>query len=125
MNTNPSEAPRSRQHAVNEAKAWLVQTGDEIGALAKDTKDWASQVRVVWEAARTENEPAVLLNLLRYQRARNKNWMDPRDLFTPLKDAMEACVAKAEDDTETALDLIRHLLVYTIRAYTYYDKVKG
>ena len=125
MDTNPTEARRRRQQAVSEEKAWLVKQGDDIGELAKGNKEWAGQVRVVWEAARTENEPAVLLNLLRYQRARNKNWVDPKDLFTPLKDAMEECVTKAKSDTETALDLIRHLLVYTIRAYTYHSKVQG
>jgi hypothetical protein len=124
MDTQASATQRTRQQAVNAEKAWLVQTGDQIGELAKDTKEWSSQLRAVWEAARTENEPAVVINLLRYQRARNRNWLVPRDLFNPLKGAMESCIQKAHGDTDLALDLIRHLLVYTIRAYTYHDKLR-
>ncbi len=100
-------------------KAWLVGQGDEIGKKARRNSDWASQARTLLEAARSETEPAVILNLLRYQRARNKNWVTPENVFSPLEQAMNECIKRAAQAPDVALELMRHLLVYTLRAYTY------
>jgi hypothetical protein len=114
---------QSRKSEINRHKLWLVERGNEIGKLAKANRDWASQARGLWEAARHETEPIVLLNLLAYQKARNDNWIEPADVFTPLQAAMRSCIEeKAKDDRELALDLIRHLLVYTIRSHVYHRK---
>jgi hypothetical protein len=104
-------------------KAWLVGKGDELGRKARLNRDWASQARVLLEAARSETEPAVLLNLLRYQRARNQNWVTPANVFAPLEQAMNDCVTRAAQAPAGALELMRHLLVYTLRAYTYESKL--
>lgn len=116
-------ARKRRQEFVAKHKRWLVERGNEIGKRAKANKDWASQARSIWEAARTESEPLVLLNLLRYQSARNKNWREPEDVFSPLQETIQQCIQKAKDEKEDeggALDLIRHLLVYTIRSHTFH-----
>lgn len=110
------------QKVVDEQKRWLVEQGDEIGRQAKDNGDWKSQIRTIWEAARTETEPQVLLNLLRYQVARNDNWRSPQDVFQPLRKAIDKCVEETAGDPAVAMTLIRHLLAYTYRSYTYYEK---
>lgn len=107
-----SDDPRVDAH-----KGWLVETGDRIGRLAKDQSDWKSQIRGILEAARTETHPAVLENLVQYQAARNKNWRNP-DVASPLLKAMHECQKKAGDDLDLTMDLIRHLLLYTLRAHT-------
>lgn len=107
-------------------KEWLVTQGDEIGELAKDNRDWKHQVRTIWEAARLENEPLVVLNLLRYQAARNSgNWRKPADVFTALSEAIEKCRMKAAKDAELAMELIRHLLAYTYRSFTFHSAKNG
>jgi len=104
-------------------KAWLVGQGDALGRTARNNREWASQARVLLEAARSETEPAVLLNLLRYQRARNPNWVTPANVFAPLEQAMNECVERAAQAPGVALELMRYLLVYTLRAYTYQAKL--
>ncbi len=113
------------QEQVNPHKKWLVQRGDELGKLAKDNKDWKGQIRGIAEAARHENEPSALLNLVRYQAARNRNWHDPQDVARPLVEAMKECVDKAEERPEPAMALIRHLLAYTYRSFTFHEKKNG
>jgi hypothetical protein len=111
---------------VEAQKRWLVTEGDRIGALAKSNKDWKHQLRTIWEAARLETEPLVVLNLLRYQAARNQgNWHTPVDVYEPLRAAIETCRGTAGDDGELAMELIRHLLAYTYRAFTFYSTEKG
>jgi hypothetical protein len=117
----PVSSDRPRLLAQN--KAWLVEQGDNCGQIARENREWSNQARVLWEAARLETEPLVLLNLLRYQSARNSNWKEPRDVFTPLNQAVKECIHRAGKDSALALDLIRHLLVYTIRAHTYHEKL--
>ncbi len=110
-------APRT----VDARKRWLVEEGDKLGKLARDNREWKHQVRTIWEAARAETEPLVLLNLLRYQAARNaKTWREPEDAFEALQEGIEECRKWAGDDVELAMDLIRHLLAYTYRAYTFH-----
>lgn len=123
------EAQRRRrlEEQVAPHKKWLVERGDKIGKLAGGNAEWASQARGLLEAARAESEPLVLLNLLRYQSARNKNWRDPEDVFTPLLQDFESCITKgqgAENPEELVLELIRHLLVYTIRAHAFHRRAK-
>lgn len=113
------------ERRVEPHKAWLVTTGDEIGKAGRRNKDWKSQGRTMLEAARHETEPLVLLNLLRYQATRNKNWKDPVDLVGQLEKALEECRKRADGDSELAMELIRHLLLYTLRAYTAYEEKKG
>jgi hypothetical protein len=116
-------AQGSMDAQVAAQKKWLVKLGNDLGALARGNAEWASQGRGLLEAARRENEPLVLLNLLRYQSARNKNWLKPTDVFTPLHAAMKECIDKAgEGGEELALELIRLLLVYTLRAHAYERK---
>ncbi len=125
MAANPQQAgDRDRRERVAREKKWLVESGDEIGKLARANQEWGSQARAIWEAARHETEPLVLLNLVRYQAARNKNWREPERLLEPLSKAMERCrtVAAGAGDDGLAVELIRHLLVYTIRAYTFNSK---
>jgi len=114
---------KERREALSREKQWLVATGDTIGKLAGKSEDWASQGRILWEAARSETEPSVLPNLLRYQYARNqKTWTEP--VYKGLSDAFQACIGRAGKDDALALELLRHLLVYTLRAYTFHAKVK-
>ncbi len=113
--------PEQAQRVVDQQKRWLVTQGDEIGRQASHNKDWKSQIRTIWEAARTETEPQVLLNLLRYQAARNANWYSPQDVFQPLQKAIGKCVEETADPA-VAMTLIRHLLAYTYRSYTYHGK---
>jgi hypothetical protein len=121
MTTEAIQTTRDRRSALARHKHWLVTHGDETGELAKATKEWVSQARGIWEAARTETEPAVLLNLLRYQYARNqKNW-EPQ-VFARLKADFEQCIKESCDDKVLALDLMRHLMVYTIRSFTFHNK---
>jgi hypothetical protein len=120
-NTANAAGARERRAALCREKRWLVETGDTIGKLAGASEDWASQGRVLWEAARNETEPSVLPNLLRYQYARNrKTWPEP--VFQGLSDAIKTCIDRAKEDDALALELIRHLLVYTLRAYTFHAK---
>jgi hypothetical protein len=118
METNQDAIARKRrQEILAQQKEWLVTEGDKLGTLAKDQKDWGSQARVIWEAARQETEPLVLLNLLRYQSVRNKSW---EGVSGPLERALKECIERAKTHgKDVALELIRHLLVYTIRSYTY------
>ncbi len=113
------------QEQVNRHKKWLVERGDKLGKLAKDNKDWKGQIRGISEAARHENEPSALLNLVRYQSARNKNWRDPKDVVRPLVEAMETCIAKAGESPELAMALIQHLLAYTYRSFTFHEPKKN
>jgi hypothetical protein len=116
-----SAARERRQRFIAGQKEWLVKQGDEIGKLARERKDWASQARVIWEAARKETEPLVLLNLLRYQSVRNDNW---EGVSGPLEATMTECIERSKvEGRDAALELIRHLLVYTIRSYTYHREL--
>lgn len=121
MTVAETNTRRTRRSELDRNKAWLVERGNEIGKAARANKEWGSQVRGLWEAARNETEPTVLLNLLAYQKARNSNWTQPEDVFAPLNKALCSCIEeRAGGDRELALDLIRHLLVYTIRAHVYH-----
>ena len=123
---NQEDSKAVRERAVASHKEWLVTEGDRIGELAKDNRDWKHQVRTIWEAARLENEPPVVLNLLRYQAARNSgNWRKPADVFKDLSEAIEKCRTKAADDAELAMELIRHLLAYTYRSFTFHSAKNG
>jgi len=122
MTTAEQETPSVIGPPLDRHKGWLVTQGNGIGREAKDNRDWKNQVRVLQEAAQEETEPLVLLNLLRYQAARNKNWRQPRDVVTPLGKLMEECIDRADGDGRFAIELIQHLLLYTVRAYTYESK---
>lgn len=106
---------------IAQHKKWLVGEGNEIGEKAKDNKEWKSQIRGIWDAARTETEPQVLLNFLRYQGVRGKNWREPENVLEPMEAAMKKCIEKAEEQPESAMELIRHLLAYTYRAFTFHS----
>ena len=109
--------------SVEKHKAWLVATGDEIGKAGGKNENWKSQGRAMLEAARHETEPLVLLNLLRYQATRNKKtWTEPVDLASKLEAAIERCRKEASSNQELAMELIRHVLLYALRAYTYHEK---
>lgn len=128
--TEPIANTKNRQSVLAAQKKWLVQKGEEIGRLAEENEEWKHQIGTISEAAHHETEPEVLLNLLRYQAGRNeKTWYRPRDAHTPLEAAIKECVKHAANDPEAAMELIRHLLLYTYRAYTYYNsqikKAKG
>lgn len=111
---------KSHEERLAEEKAWLVGRGNAVGGLAGDISDWKNQIGVLQAAAAKETEPLVMLNLLRYQAARRKpSW---QATFQTLYDAMEACRARSGDDTVLAMLLIRHLLLYSSRAYTYENK---
>lgn len=116
-----AETAEAKKTTVEAEKRWLVTEGDRIGGLARANKDWKHQLRTIWEAARLETEPLVVLNLLRYQAARNQgNWHTPVDVYEHLRAAIEGCRERAPDDSELAMELIRHLLAYTYRAFTFY-----
>lgn len=101
-------------------KRWLVRKGDAVGELAGGINDWKNQIGVLQAAAAQETEPLAMLNLLRYQAARNdKSW---RPVFGTLHQAIADCQAKAGEDAALAMLLIRHLLLYCSRAYTYKNK---
>lgn len=110
---------------VTAHKEWLVKTGDEIGKAGAKNRDWKSQGRIMLEAARHETEPLVVLNLLRYQATRNNNWTKPADLLEKVESAMETCRGKSEGDPALAMELIRHVLLYALRAYTFHEEKKG
>lgn len=111
---------KSYEERLAEEKAWLVGRGNEVGGLAGGISDWKNQIGVLQAAAAKETEPLVMLNLLRYQAARRKpSW---EATFQTLYDAMEACRARSGDDAALAMLLIRHLLLYSSRAYTYENK---
>jgi hypothetical protein len=110
---------RELRKLVARHKRWLVTQGNEIGGQAGGNPEWSSQARGIWEAARHETEPLVILNLLRYQAARNeRTWSG---VAVPLGKAIERCREEAKDSGGDALamELIRHLLVYTIRAHKF------
>lgn len=120
--TADSPTPEKQQLGppLEKHKLWLVTEGNRIGQLASVYSEWKSQIRVLQEAAQEETEPRVLLNLLRYQAARNeKKWWTKRDVVSPLFDLMKECITRAGDDGLFAVELIQHLLLYTVRAYTY------
>jgi hypothetical protein len=123
MEPNPGKTERQKREQFLAAhKKWLVERGDKIGQLAGGKRDWASQARGIWEAARTETEPLVLLNLLRYQSTRNRNW---DDVAPVMEQDIKECQTKAQAvgmGNQGAMELIRLLLVYTIRAYVYESK---
>lgn len=105
---------------VNQEKAWLVEQGDEVGRLAaQGNSDWASQGRLMLEAARGETCLLALLNLLRYQAARNKSWGGCLDL---LSKALEECRNRSKGDEALAMELARHLLLYSVRAHKYHEE---
>jgi hypothetical protein len=112
-----TDAAAARHQALARAKEWLVHEGEEIGRKAAKNRDWRGQGRVLWEAARTETEPAVLLNLLRYQAARNPNWVTEEDVLAPTEAALTRAIREAGADKDLAMELIQHLLVYTLRAH--------
>lgn len=127
MTTEPQTGKASKKGPVGppleQHKEWLVTEGNRIGELAKANPDWKSQIRVLQEAAQEETEPEVLLNLLRYQAARNKNWKEPRDVVTDLGALMAQCIEKTGDERRFAIELMQLLLLYTVRAYTYHNHV--
>lgn len=115
--------PDPQRRTVDDEKAWLVQEGNRIGEAAARASDWASQGRLLLEAARAETHLAVLLNLLRYQGARNpRAWGDSLLLLTA---ALQKCQERAQGDEARAMVLARHLLLYTVRAHKYHDAPAG
>jgi hypothetical protein len=115
-NTAPASV-LTHQQRLAAKKRWLVDEGNNIGRLAGDKKEWKSQINLLAEAAAGESEPRVLLNLLRYQQARNKEaW---QGVANPLFEGMTACITEAGDDDTLAILLIRHLFLYSNRAYTF------
>ena len=116
----PANAERLNQH-----KRWLVERGDQIGEKAAEGRDWASQGRLLLEAARSETDLHVLLNLLRYQYARNHSPWEP--CFGALMEALKHCEERASGpgdapaDPALAMDLARHLLLYVIRSHRFHD----
>lgn len=122
MASNPQQAgERERRELVARQKKWLVEEGDGIGKLARGNPEWSSQARGIWEAARHESEPLVILNLLRYQAARNeRSWSG---VVVPLGKAIERCrdTAREAGEEGLAMELIRHLLVYTIRSHKFHS----
>ncbi len=119
-----SNEQKQARKLVGQKKQWLVSRGDEIGKLARGNSDWKNQIRALLEAARTEDEPLVVLNFLRYQAARNENWLEPQNVFEPLSGALEQCRADAAQEPGPAMALIRHLLAYTYRSYTFHSTEK-
>lgn len=114
----------ARRRAVEGAKAWLVELGEALGGLAARNDDWRGQGRVLWEASRSETEPSVLLNLLKYQAARNKNWRGPNDLLSPTVAALERAIQDAGGDKSLAIELIQLFLVYALRAHRYQEHLR-
>ena len=111
--------PDPHQDAVNQAKPWLVAEANRIGELASRARDWASQGRLLLEAARTETHLGVLLNLLRYQGARNREAWE--GVLTPLTAALGRCQETAKGNEALAMALARHLLLYAVRAHKYHE----
>lgn len=121
--TSPSTKETPASTSVEQHKKWLVTTGDEIGKGGGKNSGWTSQGRIILEAARHETEPLVVLSLLRYQKARNaKPWADPYDIFQRLETALKECATKGGADNMLTMELMRHLLLYTLRAYTFHSK---
>lgn len=121
MDSDERSARKARQKKINENKAWLVERGDDIGEKAKANKDWKSQLRNLWEVARSENEPQVVLNYLRYQKSRKSNWTQPVNVFLELERNLKECKDRSGDDRELELELMRHLLGYTYRSFTFHE----
>lgn len=118
-----ASAQAAMERRVEEHKRWLVEMGDEIGRSGAGNKGWKSQGRILLEAARHETEPRVLLNLFRYQAARNKKtWRLPEDVADLLEKALVECQKRAGDDPVLTMELMRHLLLYTLRANTAFAK---
>jgi hypothetical protein len=107
---------------VSAHKGTLVALGNDLGRKAAGNEGWKSQIRIILEAAREETEPAVLRNLIRYQSVRNASWSQKHKILPDLDSALDRVTAEAGDDRELTMELIRHLLVYTLRAYTYEAK---
>lgn len=105
-------------------KRWLVQAGDELGKKAREHQHWKSQIRTLLEAARHETEPLVILNLLGYQATREKKWKK-NDLERALRTELAHCADRSGDDSELAMEMIRHLLLYFMRAYTYHEATRA
>lgn len=111
--------------SLEDHKKWLVETGDAIGRAGAKNEGWKSQGRILLEAARHETEPLVLLNLLRYQVIRNeKAWKKPEDLSERVEKAIQECTNRGGDDSGLTMELIQHLLLYTLRAYTAFENKK-
>lgn len=122
MSTTIQADPSADPAAVGAHKAWLVERGNALGQEAREIRNWNSQIRILQDSARQEAEPEVLLNLLRYQRAREATaWKKSKNaaetLGNSLEQDLQSCIAKAGEDRELAMELIRHLLLYTARAY--------
>lgn len=118
-----SGAARGRDAFVAAQKGWLVLQGNELGAKAGARKDWASQGRGLLEACRHEAEPEVILNLLRYQAARVGSW---NEVSGPLEIDIRKCqqLATEAGDPEAAMELIRLLLLYALRAHKHEVSLK-
>lgn len=123
--TSPTTKETPASTSVEQHKKWLVTTGDAIGKAGGGNSRWTSQGRILLEAARHETEPLVVLNLLRYQTTRNNNWKKPFDISGKLQGAFEECGKKADGEAALTMELIRHLLLYTLRAYTFHSKSDG
>jgi hypothetical protein len=108
---------KTHDERLAEEKVWLVKKGNEVGKLARDVNDWKNQIGVLQAAAAKETEPLVMSNLLRYQAARNdKSW---KAAYPALAPAIEECSTRASKDPALAMLLIRHLLLYSSRAYIF------
>jgi hypothetical protein len=124
MDSDERSTKKERQKKVNENKAWLVKQGDAIGEKAKANKDWKGQLRNLWDVARAETEPEVVLNFLRYQKGKKRdknNWTHPENVFDPLMRDLKECIRLAGEDRELTLELMRHLLGYTYRSFTFHE----
>lgn len=117
---------KSLEERVAEHKKLLVDAGDEIGLKAAANEGWKSQVRILLDAAREETEPAVVRNLARYQSVRNKkSWSSGHEILPDLETALQQIDSAAGTDTELAMEMIRHLLLYAMRSHTYHAKISG
>ncbi len=118
-----TELSSDQLRVLNESKAELVRKGEEIGKRAFEIKSegWTHQVRRLLGVASEENEPLVLLNLLRYQSVRNeKSWgKDRSKVAEPMEAAMKWCKTEAGSDSALAMVLIQHLLCYAYRSHTF------
>jgi len=121
-----SAEAKTLDERLAEHKKLLVGAGDEIGEKAAANDGWKSQVRLLLDASREETEPAVVRNLARYQSVRNKkSWRTGHEILPDLERALDEIESAAGADPELAMEMVRHLLLYAMRSYTYHAKISG
>ena len=128
-------ATRPEPTFVDLHKGRLVEKAERLGQLAAQRHDWNHQIRRVMDLARVEAEPLVVINFVRYQASHQQSRGAWTAVAKPLVDTMNDCLERAksasnasgeklgeEDVAARAMDLIRHLLLYTMRAYTWHHR---